>query len=131
MNHSPIRQAIVAALLIAAAGSAQAAPVSKDDFQLTTTASLVSLCSAQSTDPLYTAAANFCHGFTVGTYRAIVAEEAASRSRQKLFCPPQQTTTRDQAIAGFVQWASARPKTLESSPTDGIVEYLSTQYPCK
>jgi Rap1a immunity proteins len=130
MNYSTVRQAIVAALLIAAAG-AQAAPVAKDDFQLTTTASLVSLCSASQTDPLYTAAVNFCHGFTVGTYRAIVAEEAASRSRNKLFCPPQQTMTRDEAIAGFVQWASARPNTLQSSPTDGIVEYLSTQYPCK
>src|SRR4051794_16061605 len=108
MSHSTVRQAIVAALLIAAAG-AQAAPVAKDDFQLTTTASLVSLCSAPQTDPLYTAAMNFCHGFAVGTYRAIVAEEAASRSRNKLFCPPQQTMTRDEAIAGFVQWASARP----------------------
>jgi type IV secretory pathway protease TraF len=131
MDHSTVRQTIVAAVLIAAAAGAQAAPVSKDDFQLATTGNLVSLCSAQQTDPLYTAAMNFCHGFAVGTYRAIVAEEAASQSRNKLFCPPQQTMTRDQAIAGFVQWASARPKTLESSPTDGIVEYLSTQYPCK
>jgi type IV secretory pathway protease TraF len=130
MKHSSIKQAIVAAVVMAATG-AQAAPVSQDDFHLATTANLVSLCSAGPTDPMYTAAVNFCHGFAVGTYRVVAAEAAASRSKTKLFCPPQQTQTRDQAIAGFVQWAGARPKTLESSPTDGIVEYLSTQYPCK
>jgi len=92
---------------------------------------LVALCSAPQTDPLYTAAVNFCHGFTVGTYRVVAAEEAASQPKNKLFCTPQQTMTRDQAISSFVQWANTRPKTLESSPTDGIVEFLSTQYPCK
>jgi len=130
MKNRTIRLIVVATVLVAA-GGAQAAPLSRDDFQLTTTANLVSLCSPDQTDPLYTAAQNFCHGFAVGTYRAIAAEEAASQVKHKLFCPPQQTMTRDQAISGFVQWASARPKTLESPPTDGIVEYLSTQYPCK
>jgi Ssp1 endopeptidase immunity protein Rap1a len=131
MDHSTVRQTIVAAVFIAAAGGAQAAPVSRDDFLIATTGNLVTLCSAAQADPMYTAALNFCHGFTVGTYRAIVAEEAASKAKHKLFCPPEQTQTRDQAVAGFVQWASARPNTLASSPTDGIVEYLSTQYPCK
>jgi predicted lipoprotein len=110
---------------------AQAAPVSQEDFQLATTANLVSLCSATSTDPLYTAAQNFCHGFTVGTYRALATEQAASGARNKLFCPAPNTPTRDQAISAFVQWASSRPKTLGSSPTDGIAEYLAAQFPCK
>jgi type IV secretory pathway protease TraF len=130
MSHRTRILALGAAALLAAAG-AQAAPVSRDDFVLGTTANLVTLCSATPTDPLYTAAMNFCHGFTVGTYRAVAAEQAASRSKHKMFCPPVQTQTRDQAIASFVQWASARPKTLEASPTDGIVEYLIAQYPCK
>jgi type IV secretory pathway protease TraF len=130
MKNRTTSLVVVAAVLVAT-GGAQAAPLSRDDFQVATTANLVSLCSAAPTDPLYTAAQNFCHGFTVGTYRAVAAEEAASQAKHKLFCPPQQTMTRDQAISGFVQWASARPKTLESPPTDGIVEYLSAQYPCK
>ncbi len=114
------------------ASNAWAAPVSRDDFQVETTANLVSLCGAVETDPLYTPARNFCHGFAVGTYRMIALEEAASKSKRKLFCmPATNQPTRDQAIASFVQWASDRPKTLTSPPSDGIVEYLVTQYPCK
>ena len=110
---------------------ARAAPVSRDDFLATTTGNLVTLCSAAPTDPMYTPAMNFCHGFTVGTYRVIATEEAASRVKKKMFCPPESMPNRDQSIAAFVQWASARPSTLASSPTDGIVEYLASQFPCK
>jgi Rap1a immunity proteins len=113
-----------------AASVAQAVPVTQDDFQVATTANLVSLCSATETDPLYTPARNFCQGFAVGTYRLIAIQEAATRSRRKLFCLPSSGPTRDQAMADFVQWASGRPKTLASSPSDGIVEYLVTKYHC-
>jgi hypothetical protein len=120
----------VALIGLAIASQSEAAPVSQDDFQAQTTAQLVSLCGADSADPLYTAARNFCHGFAVGTYRAILTEEMATRAKHKMFCLPANQPSRDQATAAFVQWASARPKTLSSSPTDGIVEYLQTQYPC-
>nr|WP_294556305.1 Rap1a/Tai family immunity protein [uncultured Rhodopila sp.] len=122
--------ALIAAGLIAAAG-ARAAPVTQDDFLLATTANLVSLCGAASADALYTPAQNFCQGFVVGTFRVVSAEESASRARHKLFCLPQNPPSRDQAVAAFVQWAAARPKTLESVPTDGLVEYFETAFPCK
>lgn len=122
----------LAAILInvTVASGGQAAPVSRDDFQLETTANLVSLCGASQADPLYTAAQNFCHGFTVATYRMISMEQAATRTKRMLFCVPSNPPTRDQAIAAFVQWANGRPKTLQSSPSDGIAEYLVSQYPC-
>nr|WP_294525532.1 Rap1a/Tai family immunity protein [uncultured Rhodopila sp.] len=122
--------AVVAAGVLAMSG-ARAATVTTDDFTVPTTAALVTLCTAPDTDPLYTAARNFCHGFAVGTYRAVAAEEAASRSKHKMFCMGDAAPTRDQAVAAFVQWANGRPKTLESSPTDGITEYLAATYPCK
>jgi hypothetical protein len=122
---------LAAALLgLAVASPLNAAPVSQDDFQAQTTADLVSLCASDPADPLYTAARNFCHGFTVATYRAIVMQQMASRTKHKMFCLPASQPTRDQATAAFVTWASTRPKTLAGSPTDGIAEYLATQYPC-
>jgi hypothetical protein len=122
---------LAAALLgLAFAAPSNAAPVSQDDFQAQTTAHLVSLCASDPADPLYTAARNFCHGFTVATYRAIVMEQMASRTKHKMFCLPANQPTRDQATAAFVTWASARPRTLANSPTDGIAEYLAAQYPC-
>jgi hypothetical protein len=118
-------------LIVASSVSSRAAMVSREDFQVETTANLVSLCIASNTDPLYTAAQNFCHGFAVGTYRAIVAEQMATKAKTKMFCAPPTPPTREKALADFVQWASARPKTLASSPTDGIAEYLASQYPCR
>jgi Rap1a immunity proteins len=126
------RLTTLAAALIGSAIASQsnAAPVGQDDFQVQTAAHLVALCSADQADPLYTAARNFCHGFTVATVRAIVMEQMATRAKHKMFCLPANQPTRDQATAAFVTWANARPKTLASGPTDGIVEYLVTQYPC-
>lgn len=110
---------------------AQAASVTRDDFEVQTTANLVALCNAGESDPFYTPARNFCHGFAVGTYRVLVTEEASSRSKRKMFCMPATGPNRDQAIAAFTQWAGSRPKVLASSPTDGIVSYLTAEYPCK
>jgi hypothetical protein len=127
------RALIYLATIAIAAGvplGVRAAPVSQDDFSIATTANLVSLCGSTEADPLYTPARNFCEGFVVGTYRLIATEEAATRSRRKLFCMPANGPTRDQAVAAFVQWASGRPTTLASSPSDGLVEYLIAQYPC-
>ena len=132
-NHVNKNRTILAASAIGTlfAFGAHGAPVTEDDFHLETTANFVSLCNASEADPMYTAARNFCHGFAVGTYRAIVAEEAALKSKRKMFCIPANPPTRDQAIASFVQWAGNRPKTLASTPGDGIVEYLVARYPCK
>jgi len=130
MKSGLLKLAAVAVAITAASG-ARAAPVTQDDFLLNTTANLVSLCGADKTDPLYTAAINFCHGFTLGTYTMLRIEDAASRSKHKAICMPNPPPTRDQAIAAFVAWASSRPKTLASPPTDGLGEYLLAQYPCK
>jgi hypothetical protein len=130
MNRASI-PCLALAFGFAAASSARAAPVTRDDFLVNSAANLVSLCTASQSDPMFTPAMNFCHGFVTGTYRVIEAEEAATKRKQKMFCLPENKPTRDQAIAAFVPWASARPKTLGGTPTDAIAEYLSSQYPCK
>jgi hypothetical protein len=130
VNSSRITLATLAITALVAS-SAKAAPLTRDNFHVETTADLVALCSAPEADPMYTAGRNFCHGFAVGTYRAIVTEQAASKAKRKMFCIPANPPTRDQAIDSFVQWAGSRPKVLAGAPTDGIVEYLVEQYPCK
>ena len=105
------------------------AAVTQDSFLIRNTGDLVDICSAPQTDPLYTAAINFCHGFGVGVVRALQAQDAASRSRH-LFCIPTPAPTRNEAVARFVQWASADSSRLQLSAEDGIATYLSQQYPC-
>jgi hypothetical protein len=108
------------------------AAVTEETFQsFRTTSDLVELCSAAPSDPMGTAALNFCHGFTLGVYR-VLAEENAAKRMGKLFCMPDPaTTTRNQAIADFVQWAKATPQVMTQPPADGVTRYLVSKYPCK
>ena len=112
----------------ALAGHAQAA-VTEDNFQQRSTADLVELCSAAQTDPLYTAASNFCHGFAVGVFRVLQEEDMARKSRH-MFCLPDQMPTRTEGIARFVEWAKADPGRLAQGPADSIAAFVSQQYPC-
>jgi hypothetical protein len=93
------------------------------------TGDLVNLCAATETDPLYTAAVNFCHGFTVGVYR-VLREVDEARPAASLFCNPQPAPTRTEVIARFVQWANAGSGRLVQAPTDGFAAFLSQQFPC-
>jgi hypothetical protein len=112
----------------ALAGHAQAA-VTEDNFLLRTTADLVELCSAAQSDPLYTAASNFCHGFAVGVFRVLQQEDMARKSRH-LFCVPDPAPTRNEGVAHFVEWAKTDPARMTPGPADGIATFLSQQYPC-
>jgi hypothetical protein len=114
--------------VLAVLGSARAA-VTEQNFVLRDTGDLVALCSASQSDPLYTAAINFCHGFAVGVFRVVHEEDAARRSG-KIICLPNPPPSRNQALAAFVQWASADPSRLAQPADDGIAGFLSQQYPC-
>ena len=105
------------------------AAVSEDTFQVRNTADLVELCSATQSDPLFTAAINFCHGFGVGTVRVLEEQEMANPSR-RLFCLPNPMPTRNEGVARFVQWARANPNQMGQPATDAIAVFLSQQYPC-
>ena len=73
------------ALCAAALPATGQAAVTEDTFQLRTTGDLVELCSVAPSDPMGTAALNFCHGFALGVYRVLETENAARRMG-KLFC---------------------------------------------
>jgi hypothetical protein len=108
-------------------GSAKA-NVTQDNFLMGTTGDLVNLCSSAETDPLYTAAVNFCQGFAVGVFRLLQEEDRASV--RHLFCAPQQAPTRTETIATFTRWANANSSRLAQPPADGLAEFLSQQFPC-
>jgi hypothetical protein len=121
---------VLAALVVGAPGL-RAQGLAEENFQVRTTGDLVALCGAQETHALYTAAQNFCHGFAVGTYRTLVEMQAGMRSKRKLFCVTDPAPTRTAAVAGFLQWTAAHTEVLALPPTDGVLQYLSQQYPCK
>ena len=121
----------VAALAVCAAASTgiAQAKVTEDSFSLRNAGDLVDLCSAETTDPLYTASVNFCQGFVVGVFRVLREEDMARRSRH-LFCLPEPAPTRNEGIASFVQWVKSKPDQMTRSPADAVAMFLSQQYPC-
>ena len=108
-----------------------AAPVNEANFQASTTGDLVALCSADRSDPYFTAAVNFCHGFAVGTYRTLAEVQAGMRSKKKMFCLPNPPPSRDQGIAAFVTWAQGHAESMSLPAMDGVAQFLEQQFPCK
>lgn len=108
-------------------GSARA-NVTEANFQMRTGQDLVDLCSPTQNDPSATAAINFCHGFAIGVYQTLTAEQAAMR--RNIFCLSDPPPTRNHALADFVSWAKATPSAMAEHPADAIVHFLSQRYPC-
>jgi Rap1a immunity proteins len=104
------------------------AVVSEDTFLVRTTGDLVELCEATPAETLYTAAINFCHGFSSGVYRVLEEENMAASRR--MFCMPDPGPHRNEAIAAFVKWVDANPNEKTHPPADGIASYLTKNFPC-
>jgi hypothetical protein len=113
--------------LTALSGLTQAA-VTEDNFISKTTGDLAALCSATSTDRLYTAAVNCCYGFGAGAYGVLAAAQQAD-PKLKLFCAPPQIT-RNEAVAAFVSWAGGKPERMSLPAVDGVAAFLTETYPC-
>jgi len=130
MKRGLLRFAAIGIALTAASG-AQAAPVTQDNFMLKTTGDLVALCGADQSDPMYTAAISYCHGFAVGTYRMLEIEEAASRNKNKTLCVQQSALSRAEAINKFVSWAGGNGQVMNDPPTEGFGQFVYQSFPCK
>jgi hypothetical protein len=111
-------------------GSSPALAVTEQDFYAKSTGNLVNLCSAKPSDPLYTAAVNFCEGFVIGAYQYHQLS-AQAEGRQPLVCPPSPMPSRDESISRFVDWAGSHQAALSTQPVEGVFEFLAQTFPCR
>ena len=118
---------LLAALCVAAIPALGNAAVTQDSFLVRTTADLVDLCSVPPSDPLHTAALNFCEGFGAGAYR-IFAEVEATR-QEHMFCMPDTLLDRGDTVTILVIWAKSQPNLLNGPPQDSIARFLLDRYP--
>jgi hypothetical protein len=105
------------------------AEVTEDSFHAQTTNDMVAVCSVSQTDPLYSAAINFCHGFTVGSYQ-VLHELMAAEPKLRLFCVTEPGPTRNESIAAFLTWVQAHPEQGTKVPAESIAAFLAERYPC-
>ncbi len=114
---------VLAICLGVSAGSAKAA-VTQDTFLLRNTGDLMDLCSAAQSDPLYTAAVHFCHGFTVGVFRVLQEEDMAKQSRH-MFCLPSPTAEPQRGHREFRPMGKGR-----SRPIRPAARRCHRDFPC-
>ncbi len=105
------------------------AAVTEDNFLARTTNDVVAVCAAEQTDPLYTAAVNFCEGFAIGSYQ-VMQEIFAAEPKARLFCVPEPGPSRNETIAAFVTWSRAHPELGGKPPTESVAAFLAGRFPC-
>jgi Rap1a immunity proteins len=106
------------------------AATTETNFQVKTTRDLVTLCATPASDPLATAAVNFCEGFAVGAYQYHVVAEAATKAKP-LFCFPSPTPSRNEAIRQFIAWSDQHSDVLDRPAIEGMFTFLKDRYPCR
>jgi Rap1a immunity proteins len=106
------------------------AATTETNFQVKTTRDLVTLCATPASDPLETAAVNFCEGFAVGAYQYHLVAEAATQAKP-LFCFPSPTPSRNEAIMQFIAWSNQHSDILDRPAVEGMFTFLRDRYPCR
>jgi hypothetical protein len=119
---------IVLALFGVALWVAPAAAVQEADFRIATAEDVIDVCSTPSTDPLYTAAANFCQGYVVGAYQSY--EAAIAKGKRKPFICLPSPVNRNEGIAQLVAWGKEHPEYKDEHPINFLFKFLREKWPC-
>ena len=121
---------LAGAAALAISAGASAAPVTKENFLLRTTADLVALCSVTRDDPNAAAAIHFCEGYYLGLDH--FAELLGRPYRNSLYCPPDGLRlTRDEVVAMVVAFHRKNPQWGSEAPVEGIMRWAAATWPCK
>jgi hypothetical protein len=118
---------LVAALLLMVA---PARATMEEDFHVKTAEDIADLCSTPATDPVYTAAVNFCHGYLVGAfgfYQALMAKPG----HRAFVCVPEPKPSRNVVIDRLLAWLKAHPEYRGENPINATFKFLAEAYPCK
>ena len=123
------RSLLLGTMLIVAGATAASAAVMESEFPPNTVRDMIAICAPEPSDPMMTAAVNFCHGYAEG---AVDVEEAheAQRGARKLFCLPTPRPPRGSELTSFITWANEQPARLDMPAIDGLFIYLAGKYPC-
>lgn len=113
--------------LLAAPAMAQ---VTDQEFRSGRTGDLAALCGAPASDPMHTAAVNWCQGFMVGAGQYHHSMSAAGTAPKSLFCLPTPEPTLEQARLAFVAWARAHPQYAAERAVDGLTRFAAETWPC-
>ena len=124
-----MRRSVLAAAAAAWLWCGTVTATTSGDFLVKTTHDVVALCTTPESEPLYTAAVNFCHGYLVGAWQYHAA--IAARRKRDIVCLPDPPPTRSQAIQEFLTWCKANPQYDAESPVETLFKFLMEKWPCR
>ncbi|MCD8494274.1 MAG: hypothetical protein LRY23_00325 [Burkholderiaceae bacterium] len=90
------------------------------------TSEMVTICQ----DTGNAAAQNFCNGYAQGVYDMYVSGIHPTKNPPYV-CFPNPGPKREDAIKGYVAWASKATEYSRLPAADTMMRYLATTYPCK
>ena len=121
---------VISILFAGTLSTAVTAAVTEEDFQVTTTENLITLCTASKDDPHYREAIHFCHGYLVGAYHYYRAEQNGPEG-SKFLCMPDPRPSRNESIEMFIAWAKQHPEYRNELPVETEFRFLIEKWPCK
>jgi hypothetical protein len=125
-----ILKSMVAALAFAAFASTAHAQVTEANFELDTAADLAALCGVSASDPEAVAAIHMCHGYVTGLIHFHILMGRALEG--SIYCfDDEARPTRNQVIAGFVDWTDRHPDLESLEAADGMLHWAVETYPCE
>lgn len=128
--RKPIRQLLGYGFAAMACLSLQAQAITPEHFVVHNTQDIIDVCATDATDPLYTAAIHFCHGYLVGTYQYQESLYSGPNIKQ-VVCFPEPRPTRNEGISKYIQWATVHPEYAKDRAVDTLARFLVETWPCK
>lgn len=129
MRLHKLTQASLALGLLAVVGL-PAHAVTEEKFVVKNTADLVDICTTPKTDPYYTAAINFCHGYLVGAFHYQDALYSSPKAKP-IVCLPDPTPSRNEGVAQFLKWTETHKQYSKDLAVDAFGKFLAETWPCK
>ena len=101
---------------------------SSEEFLMRNAQDLTGVCSTPSSDPLYTAAINFCEGYIEGAYHYYSA--MLGPGIKPFVCLPKPEPTRDEVTRRFVAWSQAHPQHSGEPAVETLFKFAEETWPC-
>lgn len=107
--------------VFAFSGAAQA----QEKIPVLSTQELVNVCKT----PASPESRSFCVGYVTAIYDTYLATRNPKTSKSNI-CIKQPAPTRDEVIAGYMQWAQDNPPAASGPASGTFLRFLTVRFPC-
>ncbi len=107
--------------VIAFSGAAQA----QEKIPVLSAQELINVCKT----PTSTESRSFCVGYVTAIYDTYLATRNPKTSKSNI-CIKQPAPTRDEVIAGYMQWTQDNPPAASGPASGTFLRFLTIRFPC-